>query len=79
MQRLPQLVDLGGPKLAHPAVVPIVLDGGFFGFYFRPVVNLQWLVESPWLSTVGAEYGVGAGSVGSAVPIPGPPPATIDD
>lgn len=74
--KLPQLVDLGGPKLAHPAVVQIIVAGGFYGDL---VYHLGWLVQSPWLQNVGAEYGVGAGSVVDTVRRPDPPPTTIDD
>ena len=75
--RLPQLIDVGGPKLAHPQLVPI-----FYADYsdIDSVTQFsEWIVTSSWLDAVGAEYGVGAGSVLGVVRKPEPSPDTIDD
>jgi hypothetical protein len=75
--RLPLLVDIGGPKLAHPALVPI--------FYANDVdapeltQYSQWIVTSQWLDLVGREYGIGQGSVPAVVHRTDNAPATIDD
>jgi hypothetical protein len=76
--RLPLVVDVGGPKLAHPQLVFIYyandLDArdGFVDYS-------RGLVASSWLEAVGAEYGIGAGSVLAVVEKPTSSPAQIDD
>jgi hypothetical protein len=50
----------GGPVLAHPKLITISIDGdatepGVVAFG-------DWVVTSSWLTTVGAEYGVGSGT-----------------
>jgi hypothetical protein len=76
--RLPLFADVGGPKLAHPELVFITYAEDF-------AANPRWLdysrqlVASSWLDAVGAEYGIGAGSLVAAVVKPGPAPDVIDD
>jgi hypothetical protein len=57
---LPAVPNQGGPVLASPAVVTITFandpNRALFEAYGR------WIVGSSWLTTVGAEYGVGAGT-----------------
>ncbi|HEU4731000.1 MAG TPA: hypothetical protein VFT22_24065, partial [Kofleriaceae bacterium] len=75
--RLPQLVDNGGPRLGHVQVVPIYFaddpDAGVLTAFYR------WIVTSSWLTTVGAEYGVGHGSVLATVQRTDAAPLEIDD
>lgn len=55
----PQVTDHGGPVLDAPQLVTITFDG----YRFRTDVEAygDWIVASSWLTTVGADYGVGAG------------------
>lgn len=75
--RLPDVADLGGPVMAHPQIVPI--------FYANDsdastLTNFsQWIVTSQWLQTVGADYGVGTGSVLKVVQRTDAAPTMIDD
>lgn len=74
---LPDVTDGGGPVMAHVQLVPI--------FYANDADTAmltsfsQWIVGSQWLKTVGADYGVGTGSVPKVVQRPDAAPATIDD
>ena len=74
---LPQLADRGGPVMAHPALVPIFFaddpDSAALTAFN------QWIVGSQWLAAVGAEYGVGSGSVLGAVQLSTAAPAAITD
>ncbi len=58
---LPQVPNAGGTILAHPRIVPITYDDDPYRDTME--AHLRWLVGSDWLRTVGAEYGVGEGSV----------------
>jgi hypothetical protein len=58
---LPELSRLGGPVMAHPALVPIFFAGDPDASALTQFS--QWIVHSQWLTAVGAEYGVGSGSV----------------
>src|SRR5256885_4878008 len=62
---LPMVSALGGPRLAHPRLVPVFYadDADADGL----TRYSQWIVTSSWLAAVGADYGVGAGSVASVV------------
>lgn len=75
--RLPDVADHGGPVMAHVQLVPLFYTGD------ADITALtsysQWMVGSEWLKAVGADYGVGTGSMLPAVQRPGPAPATIDD
>jgi hypothetical protein len=57
---LPQVPDQGGPILKSPHLVTIT----FAGFPLDPDVKAfgDFIVTSSWLTTVGAEYGVGQGT-----------------
>jgi hypothetical protein len=74
---LPDVADHGGPVMAHVQLVPI--------FYANDTDAMtltsfsQWIVTSQWLQAVGADYGVGTGSVLQTVSLPEPAPAMIDD
>lgn len=74
---LPDVTDHGGPVMAHPQIVPI--------FYANDADTAtltrfsQWIVTSQWLQTVGADYGVGTGSVLKVVQRTDVAPAMIDD
>ena len=70
---LPDVVDHNGPVLAHVQLVPIFFTGD------ADVAALtsfsQWIVGSEWLKAVGADYGVGTGSVLQVVQRPGAAPS----
>ena len=57
----PIVPDLGGIRLTHPQLVVIT----FADDPNRATLeaHARWLVGSAWLTSVGAEYGVGAGSI----------------
>ena len=74
---LPQITTFGGPIMAHPQLVPIFFPGD-------PDISTltsfsQWIVTSNWFGEVGAEYGIGAGSVLGTVQLPMPAPSSITD
>jgi hypothetical protein len=75
--RLPSFSDLGGPRMAHPQLVLIFYsndpDADALTRYS------EQLVTSSWLDQVGAEYGVGPGSVLTVVHLGGPAPARLSD
>jgi hypothetical protein len=72
---LPQVPSQGGPILAHPELVTITFQGDPY------TADLQafgeWLVQSSWLTTVGAEYGVGAGTQRAKLVVDYTPPAVV--
>ena len=74
---LPEVSDVGGPKLAQPQLVPIFfsddLDVAALTSYS------QWIVTSSWLQQAGADYGVGDGSVLGVVQNIEPAPDAIKD
>jgi hypothetical protein len=57
---LPQIPDQGGPILANPNLVTITYPG----FTLDSDVSAfgDFVVTSSWLTTAGAEYGIGAGT-----------------
>jgi hypothetical protein len=74
---LPEVAFRGGAVMAHPALVPIF-------FADDPDVDAltrfsRWIVSSKWLATVGAEYGVGLGSVLGTVQRSDAAPSSITD
>jgi hypothetical protein len=71
---LPQVPDQGGPILASPHLITITYPG----FVADPDVNAfgSFVVTSSWLTTAGAEYGVGAGSHTHVV-LTDPAPASL--
>ena len=76
---LPQLETRGGPVMAHPQIVPIVFGDTADPPQTFPVDYSRWLVTSTWLTVVGADYGVGQGSVLGAVQRPDRAPDAITD
>jgi hypothetical protein len=56
-QPLPQVPNMGGPILAHPKIVTISWPG--YPFETHSTAVGDWLASSNWLTTVGAEYGIG--------------------
>lgn len=72
---LPQIETSGGPIMAHPQIAPIFFSDD------PDVTTLadfhRWLVASDWLGEVGAEYGVGTGSVLGTVQLSTPAPRSI--
>ncbi|HEX8113857.1 MAG TPA: hypothetical protein VF516_39265 [Kofleriaceae bacterium] len=74
---LPQVTTFGGPIMAHPQLVPI-----FYNDDTDTIAVMsfsRWVVTSDWLADVGAEYGVGPGSVLGMVQLPMPAPASLTD
>jgi hypothetical protein len=72
---LPQVPTMGGPVLASPRLVTIT----FAGYPYTSTVEAfgDWVVGSSWLSTVGSEYGVGAGAHVAKVRLPNAAPAAM--
>jgi hypothetical protein len=73
--RLPTVADLGGPRMAHPQLALIFYSDD-------PDVDAmtrysEALVASSWLDQVGAEYGIGTGSILTVVHKTEPAPAQI--
>ncbi len=70
----PMVPDQGGPKLAHLHLVTVLQAGD------SQAAKLQsygdWIVGSPWLTAVGAEYGVGSGTH-ELITLPGPAPTDV--
>jgi hypothetical protein len=63
--------------MAHPQIVPIVFADNATPEF--PAGFSQWLVTSSWLLEVGADYGVGRGTVLGAVKRPDRAPDAITD
>jgi hypothetical protein len=57
---LPQIPNQGGPVLDHLHLVTVTFPG--FTQQTQAEAFGDWVVTSSWLSTVGAEYGVGTGT-----------------
>lgn len=74
---LPDVADHGGPVMAHVQLVPIFYANDADATMLTSFS--QWIVGSQWLTSVGAEYGVGTGSVPKVVQRADPAPAMIDD
>jgi hypothetical protein len=53
--------DLGGPRMTHPQLVVITYADDENRATLE--AHARWLVTSSWLTTVGAEYGIGTGSI----------------
>ena len=73
----PTVPDQGGPILAHPQLVVVTYAG--FAFASDVEAYASWIVGSRWLTTVGAEYGVGAGAVVANVRLTETAPATLSE
>jgi len=74
---LPVISDVGGPRMAHPQLVPIFFSDDPDAATLTSFN--QWIVTSRWLAEVGAEYGVGAGAVLGVVQKTVPAPDAITD
>ncbi|MBX7194577.1 MAG: hypothetical protein K1X94_21150 [Sandaracinaceae bacterium] len=72
-----QVDDQGGRRLSHPAVVTVTYGGDARRGALDAFAS--WIVGSEWLREVGAEYGIGAGTVGGGASLPGPAPSDITD
>jgi hypothetical protein len=77
LRAFPQVPNLGGATIASPKLVLIsYVDDP------RSLADLSfatWLVASPWLSQVGAEYQVGTGTVAATVVLDAGPPLALDE
>jgi hypothetical protein len=73
----PIVPDQGGPRMTHPQLVVIT----FADDPRRSISedDVRWLASSNWLVTVGAEYGVGSGSVLGVVERTDAAPTMITD
>jgi hypothetical protein len=58
---LPQIPNLGGPRLTHPGLVVITFADDPDRALFE--AHARWIVTSHWLASVGPEYGIGFGSI----------------
>jgi hypothetical protein len=74
---LPQIPNQGGTRLIHPQLVTIA----FLQDPNRGALeaHARWMVGSSWLTTVGSEYGIGAGSILGQVETASAAPAAISD
>jgi hypothetical protein len=57
----PTVTDQHGPRLTHPQLVIITYADDTNRATIE--AHAQWLVGSHWLTSVGTEYGIGAGSI----------------
>ena len=73
---LPNVTDNGGPVLATPELVTITYSTDSNAAFEQALG--AFMVQSQWLTTVGQEYGVGAGTHVN-VSLTDPAPTTIDD
>ena len=69
------LPDQGGPHITHPQLVVITYADDPRRASIE--AHARWLVSSRWLTSVGAEYGVGAGSILGIVERADNAPSTI--
>jgi hypothetical protein len=77
MPSVPQVVNLGGPTMAAPRVVPAFFPGHPFEHELTDF--LPKFVSSPAWSAITSEYGVGAATIASAVDVTTTPAATMTD
>ncbi len=72
----PQVPSHGGRVLAAPEIVSVS-----FGATDTDIIHAfaDWAATSPWLSTVGADYGVGAGTHVQSVALSELPAAQVTD
>jgi hypothetical protein len=71
---LPQVPANNGPILPAPEVVTVT----YAGYPYDVMSYMGGLVQSSWLSIVGADYGVGLGDLAGSIVLDGGP-ATITD
>jgi hypothetical protein len=74
---MPRVVDFGGPRLAHPRIVPVFYEGDalmgtVLGFLTKLTTSMYWFGAT-------AEYGVGSLVITAPVVVPGTPPASMTD
>jgi len=72
---LPQVPMHGGHVIAHMKLVTITFEN--YAFQSEIQAFGDWIVGSQWLSTVGAEYGVGAGTHIAKLVVRYTPPAVL--
>ncbi len=75
---LPQVPDNGEAVIARPAIVSIT----YAGYHHDVDTYASTLVQSTWLSEVGADYGVGLGELAAILVIDGGPygaPSSVTD
>ena len=74
---IPQLASLGGPILASPVFVPVTYDGDSN----RAAIEafMEEVGGSTYWATVGADYGVGAGTAGTPVHVSDTVPTAMTD
>jgi hypothetical protein len=74
---LPQVPYQGGHTIQSVQLITVT----FAGYSLRSEVEAfgDWLVQSNWLETVGAEYGAGAGTHVAKIALADPAPARITD
>jgi len=72
----PVVSNQGGPRLSSPQMVVLTYDDDPYRSTLE--ANAQWLVGSTWLTMVGAEYGIGLGSVIGTVHLGASPSAITD-
>jgi hypothetical protein len=72
----PIVPDQGGPRMAHPELVVIT----YADDPYRSIeeAHASWLVTSSWLTSVGQEYGIGAGAILGTVHLGNAPASTSD-
>jgi hypothetical protein len=71
---MPMLIPHSGKVLAHPVLVTITFDDDTFSPMWKTLGDE--IVASPWLTTVGADYGVSTGSHAGMFSV-GPAPTSI--
>ncbi len=75
----PTVVDLGGPIVSSPKVVPIFFSNDDPNFIPQIQDFLSKIQTSTYFPTAGAEYGVGAATVLPAIMLPDTANGTISD
>ncbi len=73
---LPQIPDHGGRVLGHVQLVTIT----FAGYAYESQVQAfgDWIVGSPWLAGLCADYRCGTGAHAGTAVIPDAPPSTVE-
>lgn len=73
----PEVPTAGGPVLAHPALTTVT----FAGYAYADDMESwgDWVVSSPWLTAVGADYGVASGTHAAKIRLTTSAPTTMTD
>src|SRR5581483_6216751 len=74
---LPQIVNVGGPSMTAPKVIPIVYASD--GYKQQVSQFLQQLAASQFWGVATKEYGAGPLSVGQMIELQQTPPLVMDD